>query len=84
MIVFKIKKNALEKFLFHKINIKLMETINKKQELIESFICIWREERCLWDVKSPSCKDRNEKNKSYEKFLKILFILPHLLILTRI
>ena len=29
-------------------------TINKKQELTESFICIWREERCLWDVKLPS------------------------------
>ena len=25
-------------------------TINKKQELTESFICIWREERSLWDV----------------------------------
>ena len=25
-------------------------TINKQQELTESFICIWREERSLWDV----------------------------------
>ena len=27
-----------------------MATINKKQELTESFTCIWRAERCLWDV----------------------------------
>ena len=42
-----------------------MVTINKRQK---SFIWIWRKERCLWDVKSPSYKKRNEKNKSYGKF----------------
>ena len=53
-----------------------MVTINKRQK---SFIWIWREERCLWDVKLPSYKKRNEKNKSYGKFkvelgLEVLFV----------
>ena len=34
-----------------------MATINIKQELTESFICIWMEERCLWKV-VKCCKER--------------------------
>ena len=40
----------------------------KKIELTEQFIDVWREERCLWDVKAPCYKDRNEKLKSFGVF----------------
>ena len=38
----------------------------QRQESTETFIEIWREEPCLWDVKSSSFKDRNERKKSFE------------------
>lgn len=40
----------------------------KRQEITELFIEIWREERSLWDVKSPIYKDRNAKLKSFNIF----------------
>ena len=45
-----------------------MATINQKQELNECFICIWREERSLWDIKSTSNKDRRAISRAIPNF----------------
>ena len=36
---------------------------SNKIELSEEFIVMWREKQTLWDVMSPSYRDKNEKDK---------------------
>ena len=38
---------------------------SNKIELSEKFMVMWREEQTLWDVMSPSYRDKNEKDKSF-------------------
>ena len=42
-----------------------MSVKSNKIELSEEFMVMWREEQTLWDVMSPSYRDKNEKDKSF-------------------
>ena len=42
-----------------------MSAKSNKIELSGEFMVMWREEQTLWDVMSPSYRDKNEKVKSF-------------------
>ena len=44
-----------------------MSAKSNKIELSGEFMVMWREEQTLWDVMSPSYRDKNEKSQKFQK-----------------